>query len=107
MRQREDAWAFAFEFTPAPHSLVDAGAPRQRSPKPSKMVVLGIAADREDCLDPRQMRKQFVMPCRPAFAARRQIGFDLIVTGKAKAHRHDRDLRFIVERVAINAHPLP
>src|SRR5438270_12738248 len=107
MRQGEDARTRAFEFAPAAYDLVDASALRQRAAEPCKMVILRIAADRENRLDAWKMRKQWIVPRRTAFPPRRQVGFELIVAGKAQAHRHDRDLRLVVKHGAIDAQPLP
>src|SRR5690606_8665009 len=63
-------------------------------------------ADRQDELDTMQPGEEFAMPAPRAFTARRQIAACIIETWKAEPHRHDRDLRFVIERLAVDTHPV-
>jgi hypothetical protein len=107
VRKRDNARRLAREFAPAANGLVNPETFRQRSSYSRKMVILGEAPNRENAFDTRQSRKQCVMPSLAAFAARRQVALVGIVTGKTKAHRHDRHPCLIIENLPRDAHPLP
>jgi len=69
------------------------------------MIVLREAADGENERDIRQPRHQRVVPQRGAFAPRRQVGAAVVLAGKAKAHRHDRDPCRVVKLLVGHAEP--
>src|SRR5262245_55758376 len=47
------------------------------------------------------------MPSLPAFTAWRQIALICVMTRKAKSHRNDGDLGFVIEHGTRDTHPLP
>jgi hypothetical protein len=88
-----------------PDDFLKRGARGPGAPEPRAMIFLRRSADREDGLDLQIPTEKFVMPVRPAFSARRQIGSLAVSAGVAEAHGHDRDPRRIIELFAGDAHP--
>src|SRR5579864_1994552 len=69
-------------------------------------MTLSVMADQQRRLDARQFGEQVIEPKLRAFAPWRQVA-RIALARIAVAHRDDRHQRFVVERAAIDIHPLP
>src|SRR5208337_1136315 len=104
MRHGHKAWMDAGPIDVAP--VADRIGQSPGGDCPIQMPLLRIVAHEQNELEIGESRKQSLAPGFRAFAARRHVAAFGVEARKAESHRHDGDLRRIVEYRLADPEPL-
>lgn len=86
---------------------ISNGRRQSRAPVASEMMALGVAAHEEDNPQISQGLSDSRLPEACTFPAWRAVGAVCIEARKTKAHRRERENPLVVERVPVDAEPIP